>query len=360
MSNAKGDVVSNIGMSMIKMRPSEIEAVITASYKKRNPRPILLGSPGSGKTSVMYNIADNILKVPRWTFQATLYDPTEVKGLPVYCEEEHDGKMVKIAKFLPFEDMPSMNEGILIIDDITHAAQQTQNAFMRLILEGMAGAWNLGGIYPVATGNRAIDRAGAKDLQTAMANRFWFIEFEDNYADWRGWAISNDVHPAIVAYLGTPFGQEWLNKFDPAQQINPTQRSWEMASHHMKALSHNETLMRKCIAGCVGDACTSKFMGWMKVYQKLPDLKEIMNGKDIYIDDVDVMFATVSALVSMAKNADKKKPAFQRLIDYATGLPDNFIELGALVGKDLFKLDVATFEKLNLDKWEARYEEVVI
>jgi hypothetical protein len=339
--------------SMIRMRPSEIEEAIVATYKNRNPRPIILGSPGSGKTSVMYNIADNILKVPRWTFQATLYDPTEVKGLPVFTP---DGT----AKFLPFEDMPSQPEGILVIDDITHAAQQTQNAFMRLILEGVAGAWNLGGLFPVATGNRAIDRAGAKDLQTAMANRFWFIEFEDNYADWRGWAISHDIHPAVIAYLGTPFGGEWLNKFDATHQINATQRSWEMASHHMKALAGNEILMRKSIAGCVGDEATSKFMGWMKVYSQLPDLKKIMAGEDIYVDNIDVMYATVSALVSMAKNAEKRKGSFQRLIDYAVGIPDGFVELGALVGKDLFKLDTSIFEKLNLDKWEARYEEIVI
>ena len=349
-----------ITTSMIRMRPAEIEEAIVATYKKRNPRAIILGSPGSGKTSVLYHIADNILKVPRFTFQATLYDPTEVKGLPVYCEEMHDGKMVKVAKFLPFEDMPSCPEGLLIIDDITHSAQQTQNAFMRLILEGVAGAWDLGGLYPVATGNRAMDRAGAKDLQTAIANRFWFIEFEDNYSDWRSWAVQNDIHPAIIAYLGTPFGQDWLNKFDATHQINPTQRTWEMASHHMKALSSNEILMRKSIAGCVGDEATSKFMGWMKVYSQLPDLKKIMSGEDIYVDNIDVMYATVSALVSMSKNAEKRKPAFQRLIDYALGIPDGYVELGALIGKDLFKLDMATFEKLNLDKWEARFEEIVI
>jgi len=349
-----------ITTSMIRMRPAEIEEAIVATYKKRNPRAIILGSPGSGKTSVLYHIADNILKVPRFTFQATLYDPTEVKGLPVYCEEMHDGKMVKVAKFLPFEDMPSCPEGLLIIDDITHSAQQTQNAFMRLILEGVAGAWDLGGLYPVATGNRAMDRAGAKDLQTAIANRFWFIEFEDNYSDWRSWAVQNDIHPAIIAYLSTPFGQDWLNKFDATHQINPTQRTWEMASHHMKALSSNEILMRKSIAGCVGDEATAKFMGWMKVYSQLPDLKKIMGGEDIYVDNIDVMYATVSALVSMSKNAEKRKPAFQRLIDYALGIPDGYVELGALIGKDLFKLDMATFEKLNLDKWEARFEEIVI
>ena len=346
--------------SMIKMRPSEIKEAISASYKNRYPRPIILGSPGSGKTSVLYDIADNVLKIPRFTFQATLYDPTEVKGLPVYVEEMVNGTMVKTAKFLRFEDMPSGLEGFLIIDDITHAAQQTQNAFMRLILEGVAGAWDLGGLYPIATGNRASDRAGAKDLQTAMANRFWFIEFEDNYQDWRAWAIGADIYPAVVAYLGTPFGQEWLNKFDPNQQINPTQRSWEMVSNHMKTMSHNEPLMRKMIAGCIGDQATSKFMGWMKCYSKLPDLNKIMSGENLYGDSIDVIYATISGLVSMAKQSPKRKVAFQRLMEYSVGIPDSFPELGVLLAKDLCKLDPATFDKLDSKAWESKYMDIVI
>lgn len=352
-------VVASSG-SMIKMRPSEIKESIVASYKNRYPRPIILGSPGSGKTSVLYDIADNVLKVPRFTFQATLYDPTEVKGLPVYVEEMINGVMVKVAKFLRFEDMPSGLEGFLIIDDITHAAQQTQNAFMRLILEGIAGAWNLGGLYPIATGNRSIDRAGAKDLQTAMAGRFWIIEFVDDYQDWRDWAISADIHPAVVAYLGTPFGQEWLNKFDPAQQINPTQRSWEMVSHHMKTMSHNEPLMRKMIAGCIGDQATSKFMGWMKCYSKLPDLNKIMSGENIYPDNIDIIYATISGLVSMAKQSAKRKVSFQRLMEYSVGIPDTFPELGVLLAKDLCKLDPAVFDKLDSKEWEAKYMDIVI
>jgi hypothetical protein len=358
-------VMASLGAN--KMRPSEIEETIVAHYRgrhlskeKRNPSPMILGSPGSGKTSVLYHIADKILKVPRFTFQATLYDPTEIKGLPAYIEEMINGVMAKMAKFLRFEDMPSQPEGILIIDDLTHAAQQTQNAFMRLILEGKAGAWDLDGLFPVATGNRSIDRAGAKDLQTAMANRFYFIEFEDNYADWRGWAISADIHPAVVAYLGTPFGQEWLNKFDSTQQINPTQRTWEDVSNHMRVMSHNEPLMRKMIAGSIGDQATSKFMGWMKCYSKLPDLNRIMNGENIYPETIDLIYATISGLVAMAKQSGKRKAAFQRLMEYSVGIPDTFPELGVLLAKDLCKLDPAVFDKLDSKEWEAKYMDIVI
>ena len=135
------------------------------------------------------------MKVPVYVYQAMLYDMTEVKGLPVYTP---DGK----AKFLPFEDMKSGEEGVLFIDDLPHAPSQTQNAFMRLILEGVAGAWDLGNLYPIGAGNRTKDRAGAKDLQTAMATRFNQLELVSSYDDWRAWAVTH-THPAVIAFLGS-------------------------------------------------------------------------------------------------------------------------------------------------------------
>lgn len=336
-------------------RPSELIEILEALYKRGNPKPIVLGQPGSGKTSICYQVADK-LKVPHYTFQATLYDPTEIKGLPIY---DHDKKS---ARFLPFEDMPSMGEGILIIDDLPHAPNQTQNAFMRLILEGIAGAWNLGKLFPVATGNRSTDRAGAKDLQTAMANRFCFVELDISYDDWRSWAIQHGIHPSVTAYLGTPTGREWLNKFDPSQQVNATPRSWEAVSNVMYALSHNTTLMKIAMMGCIGEEATIKYSAWVKYYEKMPDLQKILEGKNIFPEELDVMYATVSGLIALVKEFPAKKASIvQRLVNYAVAMPDKYVELGAVLSKDL--LIVAgqeAFMGANLDKWTDRYPDLIV
>jgi len=350
---AKKDT-ANVSQALAVARPSELIEILEAFYKQGNPKPIVLGQPGSGKTAICYQLADK-LKIPKYTFQATLYDPTEIKGLPIYDHEKH------IARFLPFEDMPSMGEGILIIDDLPHAPTQTQNAFMRLILEGKAGSWDLGKLFPIATGNRAIDRAGAKDLQTAMANRFCFIVLEVNYEDWHVWAINKGIHPSVVAYLGTPNGREWLNKFDASQQINATPRSWEAVSNVMYALQGNNVLMKIAMMGCIGEEATIKYSSWVKYYEKMPDLGKIVGGKNIYPEELDVMYATVSGLISMIKGFPKKETIVQRLIDYAVAMPDKFVELGALLSKDL--LIVAgqeSFVKANLTKWVDKYPDLIV
>jgi hypothetical protein len=365
---------STVGNSL---RPSQVIQILAKCYEHRNPKPIILSSPGTGKTSICHQLPKHLGKpnLPVFTFQATLYDPVEIKGLPTFAvEKDSKGNILKqVARFIPFEDMPTWPEGILIIDDLPHAPTQTQNAFMRLILEGIAGSWSLGGLFPVTTGNRSVDRAGAKDLQTAMANRFIFLDLEVNYDDWRAWAINHDICPEVIAYLGTPYGQPWLDDFKADRQINPTPRSWEFASMLFSCMKptgqyaglgdekqNYGELLRKSLYGAIGQEATSKFLGWLKYFDKMPDPKDIIAGKDEYPKEMDVMYATVSALVAVTKGFDKKPKIYQRLIDYATKIPDGFTELGVLLSKDLYNMDPEVYEKLNLDKWQNRYEDVVL
>jgi hypothetical protein len=334
--------------------PSELTELLIGLYAQGNPKPIVLGQPGCGKTAICYQVAEK-LNIPKYTFQATLYDPTEIKGLPVFDHENNT------ARFLPFEDMPSIGEGILVVDDLPHAPTQTQNAFMRLILEGKAGAWDLGKLFPIATGNRALDRAGAKDLQTAMANRFCFLNLEVSYEDWHVWAINKGIHPSVVAYISTPNGKEWLNKFNPDYQINATPRSWEAVSNVMYAMKGNSSLAKIAMMGCIGEEATIKYSSWVKYYEKMPDLGKIVGGKNIYPEELDVMYATVSGLVSMVKTFPKKETIMQRLIDYSVAMPDKFIELGALLSKDLLILSgKQDFLKINLTKWVEKYPDLIV
>jgi len=350
--------------SLTTMTPAELMTTLKEYYvaehptekgvpSRRMPRLLVLGEPGIGKTSIVYQVADE-LKVPRFTFQATLYDPTEIKGLPVFDHEKNQ------ARFLPFEDMPSMPDGFLVIDDLPHAPTSTQNAFMRLILEGCAGAWNLGGLYPVATGNRASDRAGAKDLQTAMGNRFQQTTLCISHPDWRKWAVKHDLYPSIIAWLSSPTGQEWLCKFDAGSPINATPRSWEMASNSSYALKNHATILRTAIMGEVGEEAATKYFGWIKYFERMPDLQKIIKGQNIFPDELDVMYATISGLIALVKDFQKKTGIVQRLIDYAVAMPQHYVELGALLSKDL--LNIAgqdAFMNANLEKWADRYPDLI-
>jgi hypothetical protein len=129
----------------------------------------------------------------------------------------------------------------------------------------------------------------------------------------------------------------------------------------MYALSGNPSLAKIAMMGCIGEEATIKYSSWVKYYEKMPDLGKIVGGKNIYPEELDVMYATVSGLVSMIKNFPKKETIIQRLVDYSVAMPDKFVELGALLSKDI--LIVAgkdAFLKTNLTKWVERYPDLIV
>ena len=59
---AKKDT-ANVSQALAVARPSELIEILEAFYKQGNPKPIVLGQPGSGKTAICYQLADK-LKIP--------------------------------------------------------------------------------------------------------------------------------------------------------------------------------------------------------------------------------------------------------------------------------------------------------
>jgi hypothetical protein len=342
--------------------------VLAHSYKmgKNGPRIFLAGSPGGGKTSLINQLPKYMGKTPEecpvYTLQATLYAPDEIKGLPTLLTKPNGDQ---IAVFLPFDDIPNNRQegGILCIDDLPHAPTATQNALMRLVLEGVCGSRELGSIIPFATGNRAKDKAGAKDMQTALANRFTMIELEINYDDWRAWAIGANLRPEIISFLGSPYGSKWISDdtFSPNRQINPTPRSWEAASKWYQTFNGSGHPMRECLNGCVGGEATTQFLAYVKVFSKLPDLDKIAAGEKIYPDTLDIFYAAVGGLSQVAKNAKNKPVVFNNLINYVIGIPDKFTEMGVVLSKDLYLMDKEVFSKCNnINAWQKKFEAIVL
>lgn len=342
-------MVKTESTGMLTVNPDQLQEILWGTYQKREPKLFIAGSPGCGKTSLVYDTFARH-NVPVFVFQASLYDPVEIKGLPVFDTQKN------LAKFVRFEEMPSQGEGVLFIDDLPHAPTQTQNTFMRLILEGIAGAWDLGGLFPITAGNRASDRAGAKDFQSALSNRLVYLTLQNSYEHWRKWAIKKGLAPEVIAFLGSPIGSGMLNTFDSSRQINATERSWEKASQSMQAVSSN-TLRRLMIHGAIGDEAASKFIGWLKIYDKLPDLGDIMGGKKIYPKELDVMYAVATGLSTMLQAATPKERTklYATMINYINDMPAGYVEMGVLMSKDMIVLDKDLFLNVADSKWATRY-----
>lgn len=245
-------------------------------------RPVFIaGQPGVGKSDIIRQIAK---EEQRDVFDVRLLLMTEVdvRGIPYYNSKTNTMDWAPPSVFPLKED----STAIIFLDEITQASPSVQAAALQLVLERRIGDYIVPeGVAIVAAGNRASDKTGAKPMIKALANRFSHVTLEAKFKDWQEWAILNDVHEQVVAFLTQK--QEYFNQFDALSPHNafPTPRSWVdgvskvLQSGVFDDLNEEDDLLLDVVAGAVGESAAREFIGIRKLLTELPLPSDILEGK---------------------------------------------------------------------------------
>lgn len=317
-------------MSSTPMKASQIVAAIKVSFNCRRPF-FVHGQPGAGKSDLVRQAAKE-LGVELRDVRASQLESVDLRGLPVV----EDGRTIwSVPNFLPTDPEST---GILFLDELNQANQSTQAASYQLILDRRLGDYKLpDGWVVVAAGNRAIDRAIANKMGSALKNRFTHIEIDVDSDEWLDWAAKNGVHPSITGYIRfrpanlndlAGRGAEGKKKMEAALEGNAfaTPRSWKFASDILLS-QPDPSIEYQLLAGTVGEAVVADFVGFLRVYRNLPDLDKVIKDPDKAPDpkkyDPQTKYALSSGLAAKAnKNnidnviryIDRIDPEFQVMI----------------------------------------------
>jgi MoxR-like ATPase len=216
--------------------------------------PVFLwGAPGVGKSSVVRQIAES-RGLPLIDIRASLLDPTDLRGIPTI----EDGKALWCPpSFLPHD--PD-SKGVLFFDELNAAPTLVQASLYQLTLDRRVGEYVLpDGWQIIAAGNRAEDASVTFRMPAALANRFVHLDFETDFDDWRAWALANDLHHRVIAFLGTR--RELLLNMESTDKAFPTPRSWEMLSDAVHTLGLTSDALDVLI-GVVGEGAAMEFIGF--------------------------------------------------------------------------------------------------
>lgn len=286
------------------MKPSEVAEVIRTSIKSRKmPAIHLWGPPGVGKSRLCSQVTEEE-RVDFIDMRLSMKDPSDIKGLPF----PQEGK----AKWLPPTELPSEGRGIILLDELNLAPPLVQASAYQLILDRKVGEYSLPeGWRIIAAGNKAEHGANVFKMPAPLRNRFIHIDFDYNLDDWRNWAIKNDIRTEVIEFIS--FRPDLLFDFKPDKQENafPTPRSWEFVSDILQSENTDEELIHQIITGTVGAGAASEFKSYIKLRSSLPDIEEILAGKNHPLKDPDTMCSVVTALVIRAKPEQ-----FERLLQY--------------------------------------------
>lgn len=259
----------------------------------------LIGPPGCGKSEVIRNnIVARLSEVygEQFGFHDSLaptLDAPDYKGFLVPTKDP-DG--TASSYFTRSPELPSKEylaahpRGIYLVDELSSAEMLTQKALAPVLLEKRFGNETLPPGWQVwAASNRMSDRAGVVRQPSHIRNRVCEIEIENDALSWAVHAESQGVHPLIIAWAKQHPTVAFVNEVPATDKPFSSARS-VMATAVFLALELKrdeegrlidmelpmDALSMQVVHGFIGEGTAADMFGFLKVYDKLPTLEEIL------------------------------------------------------------------------------------
>lgn len=148
-----------------------------------------------------------------------------------------------------------------------------------------------------AAGNLASDKAIVHEMSTALQSRMIHFELRLDHKEWMNWAVQNGVDSRILAFL--QFKPELLHRFNPDhdEKTFACPRTWWFASKLIKGqVVDMEDLA--LIAGAVSPGVAQEFISFIKVFDELPKIADIITNPDSIVvpHEPSIKFALATVL----------------------------------------------------------------
>jgi hypothetical protein len=132
------------------------------------------------------------------------------------------------------------------------------------------------------------------------------------------------VRAEVISFIR--FRTGLLHEFKPELDVSPTPRAWvEGVSPILGVVP--DVAEFECIKGAVGEGPAAEFMGYLKVFRKLPNVDNIILNPDTSAVPTDpaTLYALSGSLASRATDS-----TFDRICQYTERMPPEFSVLTVL------------------------------
>jgi|TARA_B100000780_G_scaffold216584_1_gene155927 hypothetical protein len=344
-----------------QVTPNGAKKSIKRAFKKKRPL-FLWGPPGIGKSDIIGQITNELGKAHLIDIRLSLWDPTDIKGMPYYSEQDNTMKWAPPAE-LPTEEFAAQFDFVVVfLDEMNSAAPAVQAAAYQLILNRRVGQYKLpDNVLLVAAGNRDADKGVTYKMPAPLANRFVHLELRVDFDDWFQWAVNNDIHRDVVGYL--TFAKKDLYDFDPRSPSRAfaTPRSWSFVSELLE--DDDDETTTDLISGSVGEGLAVKFMAHRKVASSMPNPTDILAGKvkELNTKEISAMYSlTVSLCYELKEASDKGDKKFdEKVSNFLRFAMDNFetelVVMGIRLAITQYQLPIDPDEVDCFDEFHERF-----
>ena len=299
------------------------------------------GPPGGGKTTIVRQVAKE------------LGVPCIERHMPTMLVEDFgilfpgDGDMLhyRLPEWFPVAGR-APEQGVLLFDDRNQAGHDLQKVMANICQARTLHGFPLPpGWMVISTGNRQSDRAGSNRVLSHLRNRETVLELETHLDDWTGWALDNHVKPEVISFIR--FRPDALHDFDPQKEQNPSPRAWVEGVSNVLGVVAPEAEY-ECFKGAVGEGRAAEFVGFLKIFRKLPNVDAVILVPDTAVvpDDLMTCYAMAGALASRATATN-----FDRIVRYLSRMPAEFsvLAMSIVVRKQPELSNTQTFVRWSVD-----------
>ena len=309
-----------------QVKISQAISIIT-KYIKAGLVPMLRGSPGMGKSSIVHQIAaDYNLKVI--DLRLSQCDPTDLMGFPNIKGNR--------AGYIPMETFPIEGDTLpvktktgetyagwlLFLDEFNGASIAVQAGSYTLVLDRMVGIYHLHkNVAIVCAGNLETDNAIVNPMSTAMQSRIVHLELISDVTEFVDWCAKNDIDHRISDYAKFKPGNVYAFSPDHTDHTYACGRTWEFANRVLKVTTDDDPDRLPMLAGTISEGIAREFMGFCRIYQDLPKPAQIaLSPESVKIpDEPSIMYALTG---SIAHNAHPD--TFGQVMKYINRMPKEF------------------------------------
>jgi AAA domain (dynein-related subfamily) len=328
----------------MQVKISQATSIIT-KYIQARLVPMLVGSPGMGKSAIVHQIAENYnLKVI--DLRLSQCDPTDLLGFPTINGDK--------AGYKPMETFPIEGDAIpegysgwlLFLDEFNSAGTAVQAAAYKLILDRMVGPYSLHkNVAVVCAGNLETDNAIVTPMSTAMQSRLVHIELAVDTTEFIDWAANNGIDHRITDYI--KFKPQNLYAFVPdhTDKTFACSRTWEFANRVLKVTEDSDPDRLPMLAGTISEGIAREFLTFCKIYQSLPKIVQIIDTPEHTPVPVEpsILFAMTGSLSHNATAGN-----LEQIMKYIVRLP---VEFQIVTLKEIIRRNKSFMSHASIQNW---------
>ena len=330
----------------MQVRISQAVPMLT-QFIKAKLVPLLVGSPGMGKSQIYQQIANdyNLLLID---VRLSTCDVTDLCGFPQIIGSK--AGYVPMNTF-PIEGDPLPNGysgWLLLFDELTSAVPALQAASYKIILDRMVGTHRLHkNVAICAAGNLETDGAVVEPMSTALQSRMVHLELVVNAEDWLNWATEKGIDHRITSYIKFKPGQLYTFKADHTDKTYACPRTWEFTNRIIKTVDEDDKHLLPMLAGTLGEGVAREFMVFMKIYESLPTIDKIIASPSTIpvSDEPSILFALTGSISHHAKVEN-----LDALMQFVVRLP---VEFQVVCMRETVRRNKTTLAHPAVQKWLA-------